>query len=187
MQHFVRPHAALAELARTQQGVVSFDQLIELGYSKGAITHHLASGRLHRIHRGVYAVGHLALTRQAECRAAVLACGDGAVISHGSAAWNWGLWPDFPDPPHVTTPVRGHARASVQLHHSTILEESDCVVYGDIPTTSVARTFLDMAVDLTRKRLEGLLEKSERRGLLDIGAIDELLARSGRHPGRRRL
>lgn len=177
----------MAELARTQRGVATFDQLTALGYSKGAIAHNLETGRLHRIHRGVYAVGHLALSREAMCLAAVLTCGSMAAISHGSAAWMWGLSTGFPDPPHVTTSVRGHRRSGVRLHHSTILEERDRVVCAGIPTTSVARTLLDLAIGQPRKRLEGALELAERRDLLDIGAVDELLARSGRHPGRKRL
>src|SRR5680860_1140588 len=73
-------------LVRRQHGVISRGQLIDFGLSVDAIRHRLASGRLHRVHRGVYAVGRRGLPRFGELMAAVLACGDGAALSHESAA-----------------------------------------------------------------------------------------------------
>jgi hypothetical protein len=82
---------AVAQLAGGQWGVVGREQLLALGVSRGALEHWLAVGRLHRMYRCVYAVGHARVAREGRWLAAVLACGDGAVISHRSAAAHWGL------------------------------------------------------------------------------------------------
>jgi very-short-patch-repair endonuclease len=187
MRREVRPHGALAKLATAQHGIVSQRQLTELGYSEGAVARAVRSGRLHRLHRGVYGVGHLAISRQGRYLAGVLACGEGAMISHGSAAWVWGLSPTWLQIPEVTIPSRGHNRAGIQIHHSTILEEEDRSEFEGIPVTSVSRTLLDSGAMQSDKQLERMVEKAERMGLLDTGAIDSLIVRSGRHAGRKRL
>jgi predicted transcriptional regulator of viral defense system len=108
MQTPERPRdAALAALAARQHGVVAGWQLIQLGVGRGAIKHRVAVGRLHRVHRGVYAVGHSAIGAEGRLMAAVLACGTAAVLSHRSAAWLWGLQPS-PEAVEVTVP--GSAR-----------------------------------------------------------------------------
>jgi len=53
--------------------------------------------------------------------------------------------------------------------------------------TAVPRTLLDTAIERPVESIEWTLERTERRGLLDIGAIDELLTRAGRHPGKKPL
>lgn len=117
----------------------------------------------------------------------MLGAGDGAVLSHGSAAWLWGLLPTFPRPPHVTVPQRGHPKASARIHHSTILEGADLAVYEEIPTTAVPRTHLDLAATVNAWLLNSAIERAERRGLLDIAATEDPLERCGRHRGRRKL
>jgi hypothetical protein len=82
----VRPTRRSPRLAGEQHGVVARRQLRALGLSLDAIDHRVASGRLHPLHRGVYAVGHRALTLRGRFRAAVLACGETAVLSHFAAA-----------------------------------------------------------------------------------------------------
>src|SRR5688572_6431224 len=84
----------VAALARRQHGVVTRAQLEELGVGRSAVTEWSARGRLHRVHRGVYAVGHLSLTRNGRFMAAVLACGEGAALSHLSAAVLWEILED---------------------------------------------------------------------------------------------
>jgi very-short-patch-repair endonuclease len=183
----VRPHGQLASVAARQHGVVSQCQLSELGYSEGSVLKAALSGRLHRVHRGVYAVGHPGLTRAGRCLAAVLACGDGALLSHKSAAWLWGLGLEFSAEPEITTPIRGHARAGMQLHHSTILEEADCAIEDGVPVTAVPRTLLDVAATMPSRSLAHIAERAQLRGLLDLGAADDLLSRAGRHRGRKPL
>ncbi|MDP2707645.1 MAG: type IV toxin-antitoxin system AbiEi family antitoxin domain-containing protein, partial [Burkholderiales bacterium] len=123
-----------------QYGVVSRKQMRELGYSEAAIGRAAASGRLHRLHRGVYAVGHMRLSVHGRCRAAVLACGANALLSHFAAGWLWGLLRDTPGEIDVTRPTRGHQRHSIRVHHAPALSRDDCAVREDIPVTALPRT-----------------------------------------------
>lgn len=173
-------------MAARQHGIVSSGQLAALGYSSATVTRWIQAGRLHRILRGTVAVGHAGITRHGRCLAAVLACGSGAVLSHESSAWLWGLHSGCPSDPHVTVPSRGHRRAGIQIHHSTILEAEDLSKCELIPVTSVARTLLDIAGRRGRG-LDSLVEKAERRGLLELAALDSVLKRAGGHPGREPL
>jgi hypothetical protein len=81
--------APLSELATKQHGVVSVRQLAALGLDKTAVWRWIRAGQLHRIDRGVYAVGHTRLSREGRWMAAVLRCGAGALLSHRSAAALW--------------------------------------------------------------------------------------------------
>jgi very-short-patch-repair endonuclease len=101
---------ALAALADRQHGVVSLAQLEALGLSASAVRGRVASGRLHGIHRGVYAVGRARLTRDGRSMAAVLACGPEAVLSHRSAAAHWGLIADNRAVSDVSVPRSGPRR-----------------------------------------------------------------------------
>src|SRR5262245_6971075 len=91
----------LATIAARQYGVVSVVELKRLGYSKHWVSRAVAEGRLHQLHRGVYAVGHTDLSLHGRCLAGVLACGPGALLSHWSAAWLLGLLHTQPIPVHV--------------------------------------------------------------------------------------
>jgi Protein of unknown function (DUF559) len=177
----------MARLAAAQHGVVSHSQLLGLGYTGAAIGRAKVAGRLHRVHRGVYSVGHPLLSSHGRCLAAVLACGGGALLSHESAAWLWGLLPRCPARPEVTAPARGHQRATVSIHHSTILEDDDIAHHEGIRVTAIPRTLLDLFGRPRSRPAAQALERSERLAVLDTAAVDALLARCGRHPGRNRL
>jgi hypothetical protein len=177
----------LGELARRQHGVVGRRQLLGLGYSPAAVGRAARDGRIHPLHRGAYAVGHLAVSDHGACLAAVMACGSGAMLSHSSAAWLWGLQAWCPTPAHVTIPSRGHQNAGIVIHHSTILEPVDEAVVEGIPATAIPRTLLDLAGLGRSRQLTSAIDQAERRDLLALAAVDELLERSGRHPGRRNL
>jgi very-short-patch-repair endonuclease len=183
----MRTHRPLGDLATRQHGVVSRGQLLELGYSEAAIGRAMAAGRLHRIHRGVYAVGHARLSKHGRSLAAVLACGRGAVTSHFSAGWLWGLFPECPILPEVTVPGRGHTRAGIRIHFAPALSREDRAVREGIPATSLARTLLDLAARIPSRRLERAIERSEQLRVFDLGEIDDLLTRTTRHPGAKRL
>jgi very-short-patch-repair endonuclease len=170
-------------MARAQHGVVSRTQLRGLGYSDGAVDRSVSAGRLHRIHRGVYAVGHTQLSPHGQCRAALLACGPQALLSHSSAAWLWGLRPQLVVAVEVTVPRRGHGRKTIRIHHIPSLRKEDRAESEGLPVTAVPRTLLDLASTSHRKRLERDLNRAERLGIFNLAAIDELLARAGRHPG----
>jgi hypothetical protein len=178
----------LAKLAEQQHGVVSIRQLErKLGYSRKAVQRDVASGHLHPLHRGVYAVGYRLVTVHGRCLAAVLACGPKALLSHRSAAWLWGISRYGPVPLHVTSPVPRKPRPPIRLHHSRILAKEDRSLEKEIPVTALPRTLLDCAAECSLSRLQRMLERSEELKLFDLGPIEELLERSGRHAGRGRL
>jgi very-short-patch-repair endonuclease len=181
-----RTHQPLADLAGGQHGVASTSQMEALGYSRGAISYAARSGRLHRLHQGVYAVGHTALAWESHCLAVVLACAPGAVASHATAAWLWGLLRSRPEAFHVTAPTRRHTRKRIRLHFAPLVDE-DRAVCEDIPVTSVPRTLLDYAASATPPRLARVLERAEERHLLDMGPIEGLLRRVPGHRGVARL
>jgi very-short-patch-repair endonuclease len=164
---------------------VSTAQLRGLGYSKQAIHTRSTTGRLHREHRGVYAVGHRKLTMRGRWMAAVLACGEGAVLSHGSAAALHDLMPTPSGPIHVTAPTR-HSIDGIRCHLARDgLDPRDVTAIGAIPVTSVSRTALDLAeTRMRRQRLRSTLEQAQRVGSLDVTALRDLMRRS---PGRRGL
>jgi hypothetical protein len=178
-------HDALAELATGQHGVVSTAQLLGLGYSRDSIKRGAATGRLHRLHRGVYAVGHRNLDWHSRCMAAVLACVP-AVASHASAGWPWGLLRYAPGTIDVTAPSRRHPKSAFRVHHAP-LEARDQAECESIPATSLARTKLDLAGTLNAHRLERVLERSEELGLFDLGPLGDVLGRFSHHPGARPL
>ncbi|HET7120153.1 MAG TPA: type IV toxin-antitoxin system AbiEi family antitoxin domain-containing protein [Solirubrobacterales bacterium] len=109
-------NSRVAEIAARQHGVVTLRQVEDAGLGRGGVSKRVASGRLHRIHRGVYAVGHRGLNLHGHFMAAVLACGDGAVLSHGSAAVLWELLRPLDGPIHVSVPTNSARRSRPGLH-----------------------------------------------------------------------
>jgi hypothetical protein len=178
-------HEDLARLAERQHGVVSSRQLSRLGYSKHSVSRAAAAGRLHRIHRGVYAVGYKRLIWHGRCMAAVLASAP-AVASHQTAAWLWGLLRSRPGTIHLTAPTRRHGKETYTVHFARLAPEDRGTIEG-IPVTALPRTFLDLAATISSRRLERVLERSEELRLFDLGPVEELLARSAGHPGAGRL
>ncbi|HWO47806.1 MAG TPA: type IV toxin-antitoxin system AbiEi family antitoxin domain-containing protein [Solirubrobacterales bacterium] len=117
------PDLRIDEIAARQHGVVSLRQLEEVGLSRYAVARRAEKGQLHRIHRGVYAVGHRGLSLHGRFMAAVLACGKRAVLSHVSAAVLWELLRPVDGPVHVTTPsTSGRSRRpGIHLHRCSSL------------------------------------------------------------------
>jgi very-short-patch-repair endonuclease len=144
---------AMADLAAGQHGVVTTGQLRELGVSRRAIAAKADAGTLHRLHHGVYAVGHLGLSQESHWLAAVLAClgysgrapGE-AFLSHRSAATLWGLLPPIRGP--IDVAIIGEAgrarRRGIRVHRPRTLEESMTACQNGIPVTSPARTLVDL-------------------------------------------
>jgi Transcriptional regulator, AbiEi antitoxin/Protein of unknown function (DUF559) len=155
---------ALAEVARLQWGVVSLAQLRALGFDRGAVAWRVRVGRLHPLHRGVYAVGHRRLTREGAYLAAVLACGEGAVLSHRSAAHHWGLLRSEATRVDVSVARARRQRAGIRLHRPRVLNAQDTTVLRGIPITTVSRTL----TDLPARQRERALAQAERLRL-DVG------------------
>jgi hypothetical protein len=183
MREEMRSSHRLAALAAAQHGVVSSRQLKELGYTASAIGRRLKAGRLHRIHRGVYSVGNPTVSRHGRCLAAVLASGQGALLSHGSAAWLWGIAPTCPPISEVAVPGHGHGRPGIRLHHVDTLVDADRSRVDGIAVTALPRTLLDLAASERPRRLQNLVDRAKRLSLLDLPAIDALLDRRTGAPG----
>lgn len=178
----------LAELAKAQHGVVAIWQLYLLGLTRRAVQRRVERGRLHRVYRGVYAVGHAKLTERGHWMAAVLACGAGALLSHRSAAALRSLLPDARAIVDVTAPGRSRCGVGgIRLHQPRSIHADDIDVYDGIPTTSVARLLLDVAATEPRRRLERIFEAAERERVLDMAKVRELIERSAGHAGRQTL
>jgi predicted transcriptional regulator of viral defense system len=172
----------IAKLATRQHGVVEFQQLIEIGLSEDAIQRRVASGRLHQIHKGVYAVGHRALTRRGEMMAAVLACGPGALLSHWSAAELWEFLPRKRALIDVVRRTNCKKRKGIIPHRGANLAPDRAMRHG-IPVTSPSRTLLDIAAIATPKQLAEAIEAAERSGWLNAKEMRRLIARNPRRPG----
>jgi very-short-patch-repair endonuclease len=170
----------VAELAAGQHGAVARWQLLELGLSATAIDHRVARGLLHVIHRGLYAVGHRLLSREGRWMAAVLAAGDGAVLSHRTAAALWGIRDTRRARIEVIVP-RVCRRPGIDAHRSALAADEVTVERG-IPVTTPARTLLDLAEQLTPQRLERAVHEAEYRRLSSPLSLEALLTR---HKGRR--
>lgn len=110
------PDVAMARIAAQQHGVITVAQLHEIGLDKSAVWRRLQGGRLHRIHKGVYTVGHSAPHLHTHFMAAVLACGSGAVLSHISAAVLWKLLRPIGGPVHVSVPTTSGRKSRRGIH-----------------------------------------------------------------------
>lgn len=177
----IRQGRALAELLRRQHGVVARSQLAALGLNRGAIDWRIRAGRLHRVHRGVYAAAPSRLSLRGQLLAAVLASGEGAVLSHRSAAALWGLAGARGDVD--VTSVHGRpGRPGIRLHRVAIPADQR-TRRDDIPTTTVARTLLDLAGVLDARQLKRVWEEADRLRLLRLGPVVDACNRAGRRRG----
>lgn len=173
----------ISRLAARQHGVVAIWQLTALGIESSAVRRRVADGRLKRVHRGVYAVGPL--DRKGYWMAAVLACGEGALLSHRNAAALWNLRQCNRTAIDVVVPgARRRRRPRIAVHSAGEIHPDDRAEVDGIAVTSVARTLLDLAEVVPAEPLRRAYEAAERHGLLDMHQVHELIARSN---GRRGL
>ena len=171
----------IAQLAVSQHGVVTRAQLIAAGISSSAITRRVSSGALKRLYPCVYRAGPVE-TPHCRAIAAVLACGTGAVLSHQSAGAAWELLAPLPADAPIDVTVRVRLRAclpGVTMHRALDLNTGDTTSLFGIPTTTPARTLLDLSVMLDRHTLERAVALAERRGLCDAKT---LIAAAETHP-----
>ena len=151
----------VAALAERQHGVVTRVQLIAIGLSDDGIRRRVDDGRLHRVHQGVYAVGRPSLAREGRFIAAVVSCGPAAALSHFAAAVLWGLIRERGPRIDVTVPGSGgrRRRGAVIIHRSP-LPAADITHRDGIRVTTPARTLIDLADVLPRRRLERALDEA---------------------------
>jgi very-short-patch-repair endonuclease len=153
---------AVAKIAARQHGVISAAQLAASGVPAHGATRRVQAGRLHRIHRGVYAVGHARLTFEGRCMAAVLALGDGAVVSHQSAAALWGLLKPTDGAVHVTAPGDGgrRRRRGIWIHRSHSLIAGVTTRRNGIAVTKPGRTLRDLHRTTPQPVFRGALRRA---------------------------
>lgn len=172
----------LAELAGRQHGVVALRQLIERGANDQWVRRRVGAGRLHRLHRGVYAVGHRKLSRRGRLIAAVLAGGPGSSLAGPAAAELWGLIDYSRTVLDVIVPRHRRSRGILRFHRSHLPVDERRARDG-IPVTSTPRTLLDVAAVLDRHQVARAMERADARQLYDRLSLPDLLARYPRRPG----
>lgn len=175
------------QIADGQHGVVSHTQLVVAGLGRKAIFNSLKAGRLRPMFRGVYAVGHFALTWKGWWQAALLACGDDAVLSHRTATQLWRMRPGelFP----ISVIVRGRAGRKHNRINSyrMSLERSEWMRFDGLRVTTPGRTLVDMAGELGPRQLRELVERAQDLHRFDATEIRAVLANHPRRPGVRAL
>lgn len=185
----LQPYARSAwALARRQHGVVARAQLLEIGFTPSAIRHRLRVGRLHVLHRGVYAIGRPEIDQLGRWMAAVLSCGPEALLGHRSAAELWGLGAFPVGPIEIVVPA-GLARRcpGVRVHRRAGLDPSHRRVRERIPITDIVTTLIDLAMDLDEEEVEAAINAADRRGLIDPGRLRSAVAERPPRPGSARL
>jgi very-short-patch-repair endonuclease/predicted transcriptional regulator of viral defense system len=181
---------AVAEIAAHQLGNVTREQLRAAGLSDDAIDNRLRAGRLHRLFRGVYLVGHDVAPTGALELASVLACGDDAYVSHASAARLHGL----PSQPHEANNVevtvigrKPRPRRGIRVHYLSAIQPDEIGTLDGIPITSPGRTILDLASRLSLEDLERLIAEAHAQRVVAESQLRTLLSRHHGARGSRNL
>jgi len=148
--------------------VLTRSDLLGLGFSSKGIKHRVATGRLHPMANGVYAVGRPELTPYGRWMAAVLVCGDDAALSHRSAAQLWGI--GYEDGMRIDVSIRRRSRLErpgIWVHARAKLPETSVVVRFGIPVTHPVQTLIDLATELKVMRLERAVNEADKLDLID--------------------
>lgn len=180
--------AVIGSLAARQHGVVARAQLLRAGLPRHAIDYRVKRGRLRCLHRGIYRVGPVRGRLESEA-AAVLACGETAVLSHRSAGHLWEMLRGRPEDPVEVSIGRGDRNPgpSVRVHRVTGLAVDETTEVQGIPVTTPARTVLDLAASVGEWELEQALARAERSGRGVLQELETLLMRYPRRSGTRVL
>jgi very-short-patch-repair endonuclease len=169
---------------RRQHGVVTRSQLLELGLGSSAIKHRVATGRLHPVTRGVYAVGRPRLGRHGVLIAAVLRCGPMAALSHEAGGELWQIRPEAAGPIEVSVPLSAARQVpGLIVHRRASLDRSDVTQRRGIPVTTLVCTMVDLAARLSTGDTERAINEADKRGLIDPDELRSALERSPRRPG----
>jgi predicted transcriptional regulator of viral defense system len=164
----------VAAIAADQWGVIDLRQLSACGVDRSMASRWRAEGRLHRVYRGVYAVGHPALPVEGELTAALFHVGPGATLSHATAAWWWRLFDEQPAGIDISVPARRRADRSLRIHTRRQLHRT---WHRRLPVTTVPQTFLDLAGTTAVSCVRQALAEAEFRGVADLDAVAGILGR----------
>jgi very-short-patch-repair endonuclease len=174
----------VATTASRQHGLVTREQLRRLGLSDDAILRWSRGGRIHRVARGVYALGRHSISDRGRIHAAVLACGPGAIVSHRSAAFLLGIGGRLPRVVDVIVPSqRGREIDAVRVHMVPRPAPSELVLVDGIPCTGAARTIVDLAGTYGEREMRETVERAASEKVLDLAGIDAILAGGPRRRG----
>jgi very-short-patch-repair endonuclease len=172
------------ELAGRQHGIISRRQLLGLGFNAREIEHRVARARLHLVMRGVYAVGWPHLTTRRRWMAAVLACGDGAMLSHRSAAALWEIGTERGGAIDLSVRRRAELRRpGLRVRRRPTLSEQDMTSRDGIPVTTPARTLVDLATELSSLGVERAVNEADKRELIDPETLRAMLDGYAGQPG----
>lgn len=175
-------------LAKRQHDVLSRRQLLDLGYSRQAIEHRLNSGRLHSIRQGIYSVGRPTLTQHGCWMAAVLVCGDGAVLSHSSAAALWRIGFERRSEIELSLPSQSHRKApGLRIHRRPSLRSRDTTTRHNVPVTTPIQTLIDLALPLDRRQIERAINEADKYDLVHPPELRKALDARVGEPGVARL
>jgi very-short-patch-repair endonuclease len=180
--------AAAWKVVRSQHGVVARNQLLALGYTRREVEQRLHNGRLHHISHGVYAVGRPELTAHGRWMAAVLACGDGAALSHRSAAELWGIGHE--EPGRIDVSIRRRSRLErrgIKVRCRPSLGARSFVERHGIPVTHPVQTLIDLATELKPLRLERAVNETDKFDLVDPETLRTALDGHRGEPGVKKL
>jgi predicted transcriptional regulator of viral defense system len=178
--------SAIAAIADSQHGNITREQLLALGVDDKKIGYRVKAGRLHRVHRGIYAVGRPPRTALERAAAAVLACGPGAALSHFSALALWRLAQRWPTSFEVTITDDRRPRG-IRVHRCDGLARRDFRRHDGIRVTSPARTLLDCAPYLSDRRLARAVNAARQSRNLRLTELADVIERFPAHRGARRL
>lgn len=176
------------DLARNQHAVVSSDQLRKVGYTPQAIHHRIKTGRLHPLHRGIYAVGRAHVTEHGRWMAAVLACRGEAVLSHSSAAALWRIGPEKRNLIELSLPSPSlRRRPGLRIHRRPSLRPRDVTAEFGIPVTTPVQTLIDMTLRLDRPGIERMINEADKYNLAHPPGMRRALDGRPGEPGVARL
>jgi very-short-patch-repair endonuclease len=176
----------VARIASRQHGVITWVQLLEAGLTPRMIERRVEKGTLYRVHRGVYRVGHVAPSTQARYLAAVLAAGEGALLTGKAAGHLMRLLRGPEPPPEVVAPTKRRIQG-VKARRSGSLSRSDAWSYQAIPCTTIARTLVSLADLLSEDELARACHQAHVIYRTQPGDIEAVLARHPNAPGARTL
>jgi very-short-patch-repair endonuclease len=180
-RELVEIELAIGRIAGRQHRLIGIEQLRSLGVSDSAVSRRVATGRLYRVFRGVYAVGTPDLTQRGRWKAATMACGEGAVLSHRSAAELWRIVDEADGDSQITVPVAGGRarRDGIRLHRIPSLPSGATTARDNIPVTKPQRTLEDLSRQVTPGELRVAVRQAEFLELpVDAAALVPDLAAS---------
>ena len=183
-----RRERKVQEVAARQLGLVTREQLVAAGLGSGQVRRWVEQGRLHRLHRGVYVLGHRELAPWARELAAVLAMGARARVSHRSAAAVWGMLPEGRGPVDVLVPGRKPCnRPGIRVHRSERITPKDFTSRRRLPVTTPERTLVDLAGTGDHRDLEEALEAARIQRAVSESRLREAVMRARHTTGARAL